>query len=125
MTARVLIVDDVMPNLRLLKAKLDREYFEVITASSGQEALEKVEREQPDIILLDVMMPDMDGLEVCRRIKKNPETAYLPVVLVTAIDQPQGVEVVLGRLGQLQHDLLALGQPVQMGQDPLAQDCLG
>ncbi|MEO0411915.1 MAG: PleD family two-component system response regulator [Pseudomonadota bacterium] len=89
MTARVLIVDDVMPNLRLLQAKLDREYFEVITAQSGQDALDQIEREHPDIVLLDVMMPDMDGLEVCRRIKKNPDTAYLPVVLVTALDQPQ------------------------------------
>lgn len=89
MTARVLIVDDVMPNLRLLQAKLDREYFEVVTAQSGAEALEKIAREHPDIVLLDVMMPDMDGMEVCRRIKKDPETASLPVVLVTALDQPQ------------------------------------
>lgn len=89
MTARVLIVDDVLPNRKLLQAKLEREYFDVLTAQSGPEALEIIEREQPDIVLLDVMMPDMDGLEVCRRIKRNPATSYLPVVLVTALDQPE------------------------------------
>ncbi|MEM9287360.1 MAG: PleD family two-component system response regulator [Pseudomonadota bacterium] len=89
MTARILIVDDVMPNLKLLEAKLDREYFEVLTAQSGPEALDVIERERPDLVLLDVMMPEMDGLEVCRRIKANPETAFLPVVLVTGLDQPQ------------------------------------
>lgn len=89
MTARILIVDDILPNRKLLQAKLEREYFDVLTAASGAEALSIVEREQPDIVLLDVMMPEMDGLEVCRRIKKNPATSYLPVVLVTALDQPE------------------------------------
>ncbi|MFN6941168.1 MAG: response regulator, partial [Parvibaculum sp.] len=96
MTARVLIVDDVPANLKLLDAKLTAEYFDVLKASSGLEALEKAKDEQPDIILLDVMMPGMDGFEVCRRLKAMPETEHIPVVMVTALDQPkdrvQGLE---------------------------------
>lgn len=88
MTARVLVVDDVPPNVKLLEAKLTSEYFDVLTAFSGPEALEVTSREHPDIILLDVMMPGMDGFEVCRRIKADPATAHIPVVMVTALDQP-------------------------------------
>lgn len=88
MTARVLVVDDVPPNVKLLEAKLTSEYFDVLTAYSGPEALEVIAREHPDIILLDVMMPGMDGFEVCRRIKADPITAHIPVVMVTALDQP-------------------------------------
>jgi two-component system cell cycle response regulator len=88
MTARVLVVDDVPPNVKLLEAKLTSEYFDVLTAFSGPEALEVISREHPDIILLDVMMPGMDGFEVCRRIKADPSTAHIPVVMVTALDQP-------------------------------------
>jgi len=88
MTARVLVVDDVPPNVKLLEAKLTSEYFDVLTAFSGPEALDVIGREHPDIILLDVMMPGMDGFEVCRRIKNDPATAYIPVVMVTALDQP-------------------------------------
>ena len=88
MTARVLVVDDILSNVKLLEAKLAAEYFEVVTAYSGQEALERMEEHEPDIVLLDVMMPGMDGFEVCRRIKKNPKTAHVPVVMVTALDQP-------------------------------------
>jgi two-component system cell cycle response regulator len=87
MTARVLVVDDIPANVKLLEAKLGAEYFDVVTASNGLEALEKVASEKPDIVLLDVMMPGMDGFEVCRRIKKDPSTAHLPVVMVTALDQ--------------------------------------
>ncbi len=87
MSARVLVVDDIFPNVKLLEAKLKREYFDVITAGSGQEALEKVKTETPDIILLDVMMPEMDGYEVCRRLKSDPETAHIPVVMVTALTE--------------------------------------
>lgn len=87
MTARVLVVDDVPPNVKLLEAKLTSEYFDVLTAYSGPEALEVTSREHPDIILLDVMMPGMDGFEVCRRIKADPATAHIPVVMVTALDQ--------------------------------------
>lgn len=88
MTARVLVVDDVPPNVKLLEAKLTSEYFDVLTAFSGPEALEVIAREHPDIVLLDVMMPGMDGFEVCRRIKADAATAHIPVVMVTALDQP-------------------------------------
>ena len=88
MTARVLVVDDVPPNVKLLEAKLTSEYFDVLTAYSGPEALEVIAREHPDIVLLDVMMPGMDGFEVCKRIKADPSTAHIPVVMVTALDQP-------------------------------------
>src|SRR5690348_12305185 len=88
MTARVLVVDDILSNVKLLEAKLSAEYFEVATAYNGVEALTKVDEHDPDIVLLDVMMPGMDGFEVCRRIKHNPKTAHLPVVMVTALDQP-------------------------------------
>lgn len=85
MSARVLVVDDILPNVKLLEAKLSREYYHVVTATSGEEALQKIEKESPDIVLLDVMMPGMDGFEVCRRIKENPRTAHIPVVMVTAL----------------------------------------
>ena len=87
MSARVLVVDDVPSNVKLLEAGLEAEYFEVITAFSGQECLIAVAEQDPDIVLLDVMMPDMDGMEVCRRIRANPKTAHLPVVMVTALNQ--------------------------------------
>ncbi|MGH1397959.1 MAG: PleD family two-component system response regulator [Alphaproteobacteria bacterium] len=97
MSARVLVVDDILPNVKLLEAKLMAEYYEVITASGGEEALEKIEAEKPDLILLDIMMPGMDGFEVCTRIKENPETAHIPVVMVTALTDPadkvRGLEV--------------------------------
>ena len=88
MTARVLVVDDILSNVKLLEAKLGAEYFEVVTAFSGPEALAKIEDHEPDIVLLDVMMPGMDGFEVCRRIKRNPKSAHVPVIMVTALDQP-------------------------------------
>ena len=72
MTARVLVVDDVLPNVKLLEAKLASEYYDVLTASDGPQALELIKQETPDIVLLDVMMPGMDGFEVCRRIKGGP-----------------------------------------------------
>ena len=89
MTARVLVVDDILANVRLLEAKLTAEYFDVLTAMNGVDALEMVKRNNPDIVLLDVMMPGMDGIEVCRRIKNNPATQHIPVVMVTALDQPE------------------------------------
>ncbi len=96
MTARVLIVDDVPANLKLLDAKLTAEYFGVLKAASGPEAIEIATRELPDIILLDVMMPGMDGFEVCRRLKAAPATEHIPIVMVTALDQSkdrvQGLE---------------------------------
>lgn len=96
MTARVLVVDDILANVKLLEARLSAEYFEVVTAFSGPEALEICARERIDVVLLDVMMPGMDGFEVCRRIKANAETQHVPVIMVTALDQPsdkiQGLE---------------------------------
>ena len=88
MTARVLVVDDVLPNIRLLEARLSAEYFDVLRATSGPEALSICAQERCDIVLLDVMMPGMDGFEVCRRLKSDLATAHIPVVMVTALDQP-------------------------------------
>ncbi len=88
MTARVLVVDDILPNVKLLEAKLTSEYFDVLCATSGVEALEILKREHPDIVLLDVMMPGMNGFEVCTRIKEDRATMHIPVVMVTALDQP-------------------------------------
>jgi two-component system cell cycle response regulator len=88
MTARVLVVDDVDANVKLLEARLTAEYFEVRTAHSGPEALQICTREGTDMVLLDVMMPGMDGFEVCRRLKAEPRTQHIPVIMVTALDQP-------------------------------------
>ena len=84
----MLIVDDIPTNVRLLEARLTAEYFAVSTASSGQAALEACGRGDIDIVLLDVMMPEMDGFEVCQRLKANPHTHHIPVLMVTALDQP-------------------------------------
>ncbi len=85
MSARILIVDDTPLNVKLLAAKLARDYYIVSTAENGKEALEKVAEEKPDLILLDVMMPELDGFETCRRLKGNPATAHIPVIIVTAL----------------------------------------
>lgn len=89
MTARVLVVDDIAANVKLLEAKLTAEYFEVVTAQNGLEAIAICERGEADIVLLDVMMPGMNGFDVCRRLKSTPSTAHIPVVMVTALDQPR------------------------------------
>ena len=88
MTARVLVVDDVPANVKLLEARLSAEYFAVMTAVSGKVALDICERAECVVVLLDVMMPDMDGFEVCRRLKTGMTTHHIPVVMVTALDQP-------------------------------------
>ncbi|MEC9463848.1 MAG: PleD family two-component system response regulator, partial [Pseudomonadota bacterium] len=88
MTARILVVDDIPANVKLLEARLMAEYFDVLTASNGRDALDICDRTQVDVILLDIMMPEMDGFEVCERLKSNPRTAQIPVVMVTALDQP-------------------------------------
>ena len=87
MTARVLVVDDIPTNVKLLEARLSAEYFQVTSAYSGAEALEVCAQGHIDIVLLDVMMPEMDGFEVCRRLKSDPRTQHIPVVMVTALDQ--------------------------------------
>ncbi len=84
MSARILVVDDVPANVKLLEARLSAEYFDVLTASNGAEALDLCSRSECDIILLDVMMPDMDGFEVCRRLKSNPATHFIPVVIAVS-----------------------------------------
>ncbi|ESQ74621.1 PleD family two-component system response regulator [Asticcacaulis sp. AC402] len=86
MTARVLIVDDIPANVRLLQAKLEAEYYEVLTAHDGRLAMDMAVEHQPDIILLDVMMPEIDGYEVCRRLKEATETRHIPIILITALD---------------------------------------
>ncbi|APG84171.1 PleD family two-component system response regulator [Sinorhizobium americanum] len=88
MTARILVVDDVPANVKLLEARLVAEYFDVLTAGDGRSALAICENTPVDLILLDIMMPDMDGFEVCAKLKENSRTAHIPVVMVTALDQP-------------------------------------
>ncbi|AFB22500.1 PleD family two-component system response regulator [Rickettsia rickettsii] len=92
----ILVVDDIEPNIKLLTAKLLKEYYTVLTANSGKEALAILKKEKIDIILLDVMMPEIDGFEVCKTIKTDPETTHIPVVMVTALsdidDRVKGLE---------------------------------
>lgn len=88
MTARILVVDDIPANVKLLEVRLLAEYFDVLTAENGFKALEIVANTHVDVILLDIMMPGMDGFEVCERLKANPKTMHIPVVMVTALDQP-------------------------------------
>jgi two-component system cell cycle response regulator len=88
MTARVLVVDDVRSNRKLLQTRLSLEYFEVLAAANGPDAIAICEKGGCDIVLLDVKMPDMDGFEVCRRLRATPDTAHLPIVLLTALDRP-------------------------------------
>ncbi len=87
MPGRVLVVDDIETNIIVLETLLTADYYHVIPARSGEEALARVASDQPDIILLDVMMPGMDGFEVCRRLKSDPAAMHIPVVMVTALDQ--------------------------------------
>ena len=89
MTARILVVDDMAINVKLLEARLMAEYFQVLTASNGRDALDICEKGLCDLVLLDVMMPEIDGFEVCQRLKDNPKTSFIPVVMVTALDLPE------------------------------------
>ncbi|MCE3233444.1 MAG: pleD 2 [Rickettsiaceae bacterium] len=95
MGSRILVVDDLLPNRRLLEAKLKGEYYDVTTADSGAKAIELATANPPDVILLDVMMPEMDGFETCKLLKKHPKTSDVPVVMVTALtdveDRVQGL----------------------------------
>ncbi|MEG8229929.1 PleD family two-component system response regulator [Candidatus Rickettsia tasmanensis] len=92
----ILVVDDIEPNIKLLTAKLLKEYYTVLTANNGKEALAILKKGKIDIILLDVMMPEMDGFEVCKTIKTDPGTTHIPVVMVTALsdidDRVKGLE---------------------------------
>lgn len=87
---RILIVDDQPINVKLLQRKLERENMEVIAAYGGMEALELVKKHDPNLILLDVMMPEMDGLEVCRRIKESEDTQSIPIIFITAKSTKEG-----------------------------------
>jgi sigma-B regulation protein RsbU (phosphoserine phosphatase) len=89
MSAKVLVVDDTPMNVKMLADILTFKGYQVVTAAGGREGLAKVESEMPDLVLLDVMMPDLDGYAVCRAIRAKPETAILPVVMVTALDPAQ------------------------------------
>jgi adenylate cyclase len=90
--ARVLVVDDQPPNVRLLEAILAPRGYDVRTASSGEEALTALDADDMDLVLLDIVMPGMDGYEVCREIRERPGTAYLPVVMVTASGDEQKIK---------------------------------
>ncbi|MGE4351869.1 MAG: PleD family two-component system response regulator [Bdellovibrionales bacterium] len=96
MSARILVVDDNKLNLKLLEAKLAKDYYFVTTAENGLQALEAVKKDMPDLILLDIMMPEMDGFEVCTRLKADPVTEHIPIVMVTALsdihDRVHGLE---------------------------------
>lgn len=87
MSARILVVDDIMANRRLMQAKLEAKYYSVLLAENGPQAIEVAHSSAPEIILLDVMMPGMDGYEVCRQLKASPETAHIPVVMLTALSE--------------------------------------
>src|SRR5438094_3833303 len=89
MTSTILVVDDTPLNVKLLADLLTAKGYRAITAASGKQALEQIERERPDLVLLDVVMPEMSGYEVCRKIRDNPATTMLPVVMVTALDPSQ------------------------------------
>lgn len=96
MSGRILVVDDTPANIKLLEAKLATEYYEIITASDGPEGIRLANEEAPDLILLDVMMPGMNGYEVCDHLKHNPRTMHIPVIMVTALsdkaDRVKGLE---------------------------------
>ncbi|EIY50105.1 ATP-binding response regulator [Bacteroides nordii] len=83
---KILIVDDVMSNVLLLKVLFTNEKFQIATASNGRQALDQVTKEKPDLVLLDVMMPDMSGFEVSQQLKANPETAEIPIIFLTALN---------------------------------------
>ncbi|HVY89342.1 MAG TPA: PleD family two-component system response regulator [Hyphomonadaceae bacterium] len=87
MSARVLVVDDIEQNRKLLQDKLKNEYFHVITAVDGQDAIDRALAEEPDVILMDIMMPRLNGIEACRQLKMNPRTEHIPIVLVTALNE--------------------------------------
>ena len=94
---RILVVDDEIYIVHILDFSLGMEGYEVITALDGEQALEKLRTEKPDLIVLDIMMPKLDGYEVCKSVKANPETAHIPVILLSAkgrnVDQKMGFDV--------------------------------
>jgi adenylate cyclase len=91
---KILAVDDIPQNLRLLEAVLVPNGYQVVTATTGEEALHKTLTEKPDLVLLDIMLPGIDGYEVCRRLRADPLTSFLPVVMVTASGLPEKVKAI-------------------------------
>src|SRR2546423_11345444 len=89
MAQRILVVDDTPQNVKLLADLLSAKGYEVSTAAGGEQALESIARQPPDLVLLDIMMPGINGYDVCRKIRENPTTALLPVVLATSLDPNQ------------------------------------
>jgi len=83
-TPKILVIDDQPINVQLLKRKLEREGLQVVTAHNGREGLDRIAEGKPDLVLLDVMMPDMDGLEVCQRLQANEDTRAIPIIFITA-----------------------------------------
>ena len=94
---KILVVDDIATNVLLLKTILGKAGYRIVTATGGREALEKVESESPDLILLDIMLPDQDGLEIVRKLRERPETVRVPIILVTAktteLDKVKGLDI--------------------------------
>ena len=91
MAKKILAVDDERHIVRLVQINLEKEGYEVVTASNGREALEKVDSEKPDLVVMDVMMPEMDGFEALKRLKDNEKTASIPVIMLTAKAQDADV----------------------------------
>ena len=91
----ILAVDDIATNIMLLKAVLSRAKYKIVTASGGYEAIEKASKETPDLILLDIMMPDLDGYEVIKHLKADPVTQDIPVIFLTAINDRDSIEAIL------------------------------
>jgi adenylate cyclase len=92
--ARILVVDDLPPNVRLLEAILTPRGYEVVAANSGREALERVAAKPIDLVLLDILMPEMDGYEVCRALRAEPTTSFLPVVMITASGEQEKIAAI-------------------------------
>src|ERR1700688_4887757 len=82
--ARILVVDDTPDNVEVLKVRLESQGYEVLTAADGEEGLAKIQAETPDLVLLDIMMPKLDGIEVCRRVKADAALPFIPIIMVTA-----------------------------------------
>jgi len=91
-SSKILVVDDVPENVELLASMLEGKGYRVVTTTNGEEALEKVAHDQPDLILLDIMMPGTDGFEVCRRLKADPKTESIPIIMVTVLDELEDIE---------------------------------
>lgn len=91
-SSKILVVDDVRENVELLASMLEGKGYRVVTTTNGEEALEKVAQDQPDLILLDIMMPGTDGFEVCRRLKADPKTESIPIIMVTVLDELEDIE---------------------------------